>query len=208
MALLAGRTRFRSSAQASSPMAAHGATASSSVRSSIPWRSARPASVNAPSPSTRPRDASRSTAAVPLVVGPLPRALQIGPRDLALGGVQHQRLAPVDAGLGEAGDVAVAPVLAEHGDGVPQRDARLVGPRQGEVGGGQRATGQRSADRLARPAGPAPRPARAAGPTRASSVVRARAASMAAVDGRPAPRRAWRGPTPTAGRGAPPTGGS
>ena len=63
IALLRGRTSPRSSSHASSPMASQGASAAASVRSSMCWRRAAPASVKAPSALTKPRAASSSTAA-------------------------------------------------------------------------------------------------------------------------------------------------
>ena len=66
------------------------------------------------------------------------------------GGEQYQRLARVEPGHLQRGDVPVATLLAEHVDGVPEHQVRLAGPGQVGVGGGERAAGgARSQRRLA-----------------------------------------------------------
>ncbi len=63
---------------------------------------------------------------VPLLLGPAARAELRLPGHRADRGQQHVHLAPVQAGLDQRRDVAVAPVLAEHGQRQPQL---LVGQR-------------------------------------------------------------------------------
>jgi hypothetical protein len=58
------------------------------------------------------------------------------------GGERHQRLARVQPGHLQRGQVPVAAVLAQHVDGVPEHQVRLGGPGQVGVGGGQRAPGR------------------------------------------------------------------
>jgi hypothetical protein len=53
------------------------------------------------------------------------------------GGERHQRFARVEPGHLQRGDVAVAALLAEHGDGVPQHQVRLAGPGQVGAGSGE-----------------------------------------------------------------------
>ena len=91
---------------------------------------------------TRARRGSRPTPSHDGVV-PLARSLEGGAGHLTGRGVEHERVDPVEARLHEAGDVAVAAELAQQRDGVPEREHRLVGPRQGGVAGVQRTTGRR-----------------------------------------------------------------
>ena len=62
--------------------------------------------------------------------------------------MQEEGLARPDAGHDERGDVPVTAVLAQDGQGVPEREVGFVGPGEPEVGGGQGPTGDR--DRLGR----------------------------------------------------------
>jgi hypothetical protein len=61
--------------------------------------------------------------------------------------VDHERLAAVEALHQQAGDVAVAPVLAEQGDGVPEHQVGLLRPGERGVPGEERAALRRAGDR-------------------------------------------------------------
>ena len=63
------------------------------------------------------------------------------------GGERHQRLARVQPGDLERGDVPVAAVLTQHVDGVPQDQVQLARPGQVRIGDGQRASGGAAARR-------------------------------------------------------------
>jgi hypothetical protein len=77
--------------------------------------------------------------------GPFGRGPAAAGEDLrgggADGGEGHQRLARIQPGGLERGDVPVAAVLAQHVDGVPEHQVRFAGPGEVGVGGGERAPG-------------------------------------------------------------------
>ena len=88
---------------------------------------------------------------VPLVVGPAPRHLEHLPRRAGAGGGEHVALAAVDVGGQQGGVVAVAAVLPQQREGLPERQVGLIRPFELQVGGEEGSTG--GGGGLGRPAG-------------------------------------------------------
>ena len=174
IARTSGCTSSASRAARTSPSAATGASARTSVRSSTAARSARPAAVSAPSAVQQPPPGQPVHAGRPLVLGPAAAGAHPVGIHRDVGGEQDQRLDRVQAGGEQGGDVAVAPLLAQHRLGVPQHEVRRLRPGQGRVRRTERpARGRRGERGLAGERGGlghggrfAARPPRAAGAAR------------------------------------------
>ena len=127
-----------SSSVRSAPRRRHGSDASSSVTSSTWPANARPGAREGTVGPHPPPPGELLGGDVPLVVAPPPAGLDHRPRHGAGGDERHVRLAAVEPGAAQGGQVAVAPVLAQHGGGVPQRQTGVGGPGLGGIGGRQR----------------------------------------------------------------------
>ena len=181
----------------SSPSTAYAGAASASVRSSTHVRWARPASVNPPSASSQPRDRSRSSPADPVVVGPLPRALQDRGRHLAgrarggSGPPPRRRPPRSSPRCGRRRGTRAGGTARATGRPGDRRASR--GRRGRRTAGGPRASGSPRSRRV----GPARRPPRRVGVEAASSPHRgpAQHAAGGLLSGRQDRARVRRSPT-------------
>ncbi len=106
-----------------------------SVRSSMACLTSRSASVRSPWASSQPRGAQLLDVAFPLLVVVVAAAHDHLARHPTGRGVQHVALPAADALGDQHRDVAIAALLAQQGDRMPQLGDRLLRPWQGPVGG-------------------------------------------------------------------------